>query len=64
MKRPTLIIASTLLGLIVGCDNNPNGPTFPTVPEGTKLPPANIAPTEAKPPANKSTSKDVAPLAG
>lgn len=58
MKRCTMWIGATLLSLLAGCDSNPDGPTFPTIPEGTKLPPPNnsmkVAPDTKK---DKSSEK-------
>ncbi len=56
VKICKLVIGATLLSLIVGCDSNPSGPTFPTIPEGTKLPPANDPPMQVAPPAAKDKS--------
>ena len=50
------------LGWLAGCDANPDGPTFPEVPEGAKVVPASTAPIAVPddPPAKKGPRKSLA----
>ena len=48
-KRSLMLIISACLVGHVGCDSNPTGPTFPSVPPGTKIVPANTAPVVVEP---------------